>query len=46
MIAAAARAYNEMLRRIEPEKIICRSTPFPEMQEDIAYVDYERGLWW
>ncbi|MFR4758214.1 MAG: DUF4417 domain-containing protein [Evtepia gabavorous] len=24
--------YNEMLRRIEPEKIICYNTPFPEMQ--------------
>ena len=23
--------YNEMLRRIEPEKIICYNTPFPEM---------------
>ena len=35
--------YNEMLRRIEPEKIICYNTPFPEMQGDIVYVDYERS---
>ncbi len=37
--------YNEMLRRIEPEKIICYHTPFPEMQGDIIYVDYERSSW-
>lgn len=37
--------YNEMLRRIEPEKIICYNTPFPEMQGEIVYVDYERSSW-
>lgn len=37
--------YNEMLRRIEPEKIICYNTPFPEMRGDIIYVDYERSSW-
>lgn len=37
--------YNEMLRRIEPEKIICYNTPFPEMQGDIVYVDYELSSW-
>ena len=37
--------YNEMLRRIEPERIICYNTPFPEMQGDIVYVDYERSSW-
>lgn len=37
--------YNEMLRRIEPEKIICYNTPFPEMQGDIVHVDYERSSW-
>ena len=37
--------YNEMLRRIEPEKIICYNTPFPEMRGDIVYVDYERSSW-
>ena len=37
--------YNEMLRRIEPEKIICYHTPFPEMQGDIVYVDYEFSSW-
>lgn len=37
--------YNEMLGRIEPEKIICYNTPFPEMQGDIVYVDYERSSW-
>ena len=33
-----------MLRRIEPEKIICYNTPFPEMQGNIIYVDYERSF--
>ena len=37
--------YNEMLRRIEPEKIICYNTPFPEMQGNIVPVDYERSSW-
>ena len=37
--------YNEMLRRIEPAKILCYNTPFPEMQGDIVYVDYERSSW-
>ena len=37
--------YNEMLRRIEPEKTICYNDPFPEMQGDIVYVDYERSSW-
>lgn len=37
--------YNEMLRLIKPEKIICYNIPFPEMQGDIVYVDYERSSW-
>ena len=37
--------YNELLRRIEPERIICYNTPFPEMQGNIIYVDYERSSW-
>ncbi len=37
--------YNEMLRRIEPERIICYNTPFPEMQGNIVYVDYELSSW-
>ncbi len=28
--------YNEMLRRIEPERIICYNTPFPEMQGEYS----------
>lgn len=39
------KGYNEMLRRIEPEKIICYNTPFPEMQGDLVFVDYERSSW-
>ena len=34
-----------MLRRIEPEKSICYHTPFPEMEGNIVYVDYERSSW-
>ncbi|MGI5985709.1 MAG: DUF4417 domain-containing protein [Clostridiales bacterium] len=37
--------YNEMLRRIEPGKIVCYNTPFPEMQGDIVHVDYELSSW-
>ncbi len=37
--------YNEMLRRIEPEKIICYNTPFTEMQGDIVFVDYDKSSW-
>ena len=37
--------YNEMLRQIEPERIICYNTPFPEMQGNIVYVDYDRSSW-
>lgn len=37
--------YNEMLRRIEPERILCYSTPFPEMQGNIIHVDYELSSW-
>ena len=39
------KGYNEMLRRIEPEKIICYNEPFPEMQGDIVFVDYDRSSW-
>lgn len=39
------KGYNEMLRRIEPSKIICYSEPFPEMQGDIIYIDYELSGW-
>lgn len=39
------KGYEEMFRRIEPSKIICYSEPFPEMQGDIIYVDYELSGW-
>jgi hypothetical protein len=39
------KGYNEMLRRIEPEKIICYNEPFPEMQGDIVFIDYDRSSW-
>ena len=37
--------YNEMLRQIEPERIICYNTPCPEMTGNIVYVDYDRSSW-
>ena len=37
--------YDEMLRRIEPKKIICYNTPFPEMTGDIVAVDYDLSSW-
>ena len=37
--------YNEMLHQIEPERIICYNTPFPEIEGNIVYVDYDRSSW-
>ena len=34
------RGYNEMLKKIQPSKIICFGAPFPEMQGNIIAVDY------
>ena len=34
-----------MLRQIEPERIICYNEPFPEMQGNIVFVDYELSSW-
>ena len=39
------KGYNEMLRRIQPAKIICYSQPFPEMEGEIIPVDYELSSW-
>ena len=39
------KGYNELLRRIEPEKIVCYNEPFPEMQGDIVFVDYTLSSW-
>ena len=39
------KGYREMLKRIEPAKIICYSEPFPEMQGDIIHVDYDLSGW-
>lgn len=37
--------YNEMLKRIDPEYIICYHEPFPEMEGNIIYVNYELSSW-
>lgn len=39
------KGYNEMLKRIEPELIICYNTPFPEMEGNILFVDYDLSSW-
>ncbi len=39
------KGYNEMLKQIEPERIICYNTPFPEMQGNIIFVDYKLSSW-
>lgn len=37
--------YRELLRRIQPEYVICYSEPFPEMEGNIIYVDYDLSSW-
>lgn len=37
--------YNEMLKRIEPETIICYHYPFLEMKGNILFVDYDLSSW-
>ena len=39
------KGYNELLRRVEPERIICYNHPFPEMQGNIVFVDYNLSSW-
>lgn len=39
------KGYREMLRRVEPERIICYNEPFPEMEGNIVYVNYELSSW-
>ncbi len=34
------RGYDAMLKRLEPEQIICFGTPFPEMEGNILAVNY------
>ncbi len=40
---AFMRGYNEMLKRLNPEKIIVFGTPFPDMQGNIIPVDYRES---
>lgn len=39
------RGYRELLGRVEPERVICYNEPFPEMEGNIVYVDYELSSW-
>ncbi len=37
------RGYNAMLERLDPAKILCFGTPFPEMEGNIISVDYRKS---
>lgn len=39
------KGYREMLRQIEPTRIVCYNNPFPEMEGNIVFVDYELSSW-
>ncbi len=39
------KGYREMMRRLEPQRIICYNEPFPEMEGNIIFVDYELSSW-
>lgn len=39
------KGYREMLRQIEPDRIVCYNTPFAEMEGNIVFVDYELSSW-
>ena len=34
------RGYNQMLKKIEPEGIICFGKPYDEMEGNLVVVDY------
>ena len=40
-LGGIAKGCNEAFLQIEPKEIICRHKPFPEMQGDIVFVNYE-----
>lgn len=39
------RGYEEMLRRVEPEFVLCYHEPFPETRGNIVSVSYESSSW-
>lgn len=39
------KGYKEMLRQLEPERILCYSDPFPEMEGNIIFIDYALSSW-
>ncbi len=39
------KGYEEMLRRIEPETILCYHQPFPEMKGNIVTIPYDSSSW-
>ncbi|MDX9985731.1 hypothetical protein, partial [Sphaerochaeta sp.] len=41
-VAGLTIGYREMLRKLNPELVLCFDTPFPEMEKDTVFIDYER----
>lgn len=39
------KGYRELLQRVEPERVLCYNKPFPEMEGNLVYVDYELSSW-
>lgn len=39
------KGYEEMLRRIEPEMILCYHQPFPEMKGNIVTISFDSSSW-
>lgn len=39
------KGYHEMIKRIEPELVICYNEPFPEMEGNILYINYDLSSW-
>ena len=39
------KGYEELLRRVEPERILCYHEPFPEMRGNLVPIDYELSSW-
>lgn len=40
---AYLRGFEEMKKRIDPERILCYDRPFPEMERQVIWIPYTRG---
>lgn len=39
------KGHQELFRQVEPKRIICYNKPFPEIEGNIIYLDYELSFW-